>query len=51
LLNGVKGTPRRPTISSPVNPTHVTHVSIDNETGKYTVCLHLITLDNWNARD
>ncbi|QDS71944.1 hypothetical protein FKW77_000829 [Venturia effusa] len=36
LLSGVKGTPRRPTISSPVNPTHVTHVSIDNETGKYT---------------
>lgn len=44
LLSGVKGTPRRPTISSPVNPTHVTHVSIDNETGKYTVCLHLDAL-------
>lgn len=44
LLSGVKGTPRRPTISSPVNPTHVTHVSIDNETGKYTVCLLLDAL-------
>lgn len=44
LLSGVKGTPRRPTISSPVNPTHVTHVSIDNETGKYTVCSHLVTI-------
>ncbi|KAF2434284.1 Pkinase-domain-containing protein [Tothia fuscella] len=36
LLNGVKGSPRRPTISTPTNPTHVTHVSIDNETGQYT---------------
>lgn len=47
LLSGVKGTPRRPTISSPVNPTHVTHVSIDNETGKYTVCLSSSTLSGF----
>jgi hypothetical protein len=31
------GSPRRPTISTPTNPMHVTHVSIDNETGDYTV--------------
>ncbi|KAF2641094.1 Pkinase-domain-containing protein [Massarina eburnea CBS 473.64] len=28
--------PRRPTISTPTNPMHVTHVSIDNETGEFT---------------
>jgi p21-activated kinase 1 len=32
------GSPRRPTISTPTNPMHVTHVSIDNETGEFTVC-------------
>ena len=37
LLNGVKSNPRRPTISTPSNPMHVTHVGIDNETGKFTV--------------
>jgi p21-activated kinase 1 len=37
LLNGVKSSPRRPTISTPSNPMHVTHVGIDNETGKFTV--------------
>lgn len=40
LLNGVKSTPRRPTISTPTNPMHVTHVGIDNETGQYTVSVH-----------
>ncbi|KAF2680896.1 Pkinase-domain-containing protein [Lentithecium fluviatile CBS 122367] len=30
------GSPRRPTISTPTNPMHVTHVSIDNETGEFT---------------
>ncbi|PVI02867.1 Pkinase-domain-containing protein [Periconia macrospinosa] len=28
--------PRRPTISTPTNPMHVTHVSIDNVTGEFT---------------
>lgn len=37
LFNGVKSSPRRPTISTPTNPTHVTHVSIDNATGQFTV--------------
>ncbi|KAF1984912.1 Pkinase-domain-containing protein [Aulographum hederae CBS 113979] len=36
LINGVFQSPRRPTISTPTNPMHVTHVSIDNETGQYT---------------
>ncbi|KAF2741841.1 Pkinase-domain-containing protein [Sporormia fimetaria CBS 119925] len=36
FVNSVLGSPRRPTISTPTNPMHVTHVSIDNETGEYT---------------
>ncbi|KAF1809721.1 Pkinase-domain-containing protein [Eremomyces bilateralis CBS 781.70] len=37
LMSGMGlGTPRRPTISTPTNPMHVTHVSIDNETGQFT---------------
>jgi p21-activated kinase 1 len=38
FVNSMLGSPRRPTISTPTNPMHVTHVSIDNETGEYTVC-------------
>jgi len=37
FVNSMLGSPRRPTISTPTNPMHVTHVSIDNETGEYTV--------------
>jgi hypothetical protein len=37
FMSGLVGSPRRPTISTPTNPMHVTHVSIDNETGAYTV--------------
>lgn len=37
LVNGLSNSPRRPTISTPSNPMHVTHVSIDNETGQFTV--------------
>ncbi|MBE7180724.1 MAG: hypothetical protein INR71_05875, partial [Terriglobus roseus] len=41
LINGMSSSPRRPTISTPSNPMHVTHVSIDNETGQYMVCTTL----------
>jgi len=42
LINGMGiGGTRRPTISTPTNPMHVTHVGIDNETGEYTVRCHL----------
>lgn len=37
FMNSMLGSPRRPTISTPTNPMHVTHVSIDNETGEFTV--------------
>jgi len=32
--------PRRPAISAPENPVHVTHVGYDQETGEFTVSLH-----------
>lgn len=37
FMSSMLGSPRRPTISTPTNPMHVTHVSIDNQTGEYTV--------------
>ncbi|EMD64487.1 hypothetical protein GGP41_006888 [Bipolaris sorokiniana] len=36
FMSSMLGSPRRPTISTPTNPMHVTHVSIDNQTGEYT---------------
>ncbi|KAJ4407914.1 signal transducing kinase of the PAK [Didymella pomorum] len=36
FMSNMLGSPRRPTISTPTNPMHVTHVSIDNETGEFT---------------
>ncbi|KAF1850225.1 Pkinase-domain-containing protein [Cucurbitaria berberidis CBS 394.84] len=36
FVSSMLGSPRRPTISTPTNPMHVTHVSIDNETGEFT---------------
>jgi hypothetical protein len=37
LFKSSPSTSRRPTISAPSNATHITHVGIDNETGKFTV--------------
>lgn len=37
FMSSLVSSPRRPTISTPTNPMHVTHVSIDNETGEFTV--------------
>ncbi|KAF2123934.1 Pkinase-domain-containing protein [Dothidotthia symphoricarpi CBS 119687] len=36
FMSNMLGSPRRPTISTPTNPMHVTHVSIDNATGEFT---------------
>ncbi|OSS47036.1 hypothetical protein B5807_09853 [Epicoccum nigrum] len=36
FVSNMLGSPRRPTISTPTNPMHVTHVSIDNQTGEFT---------------
>ena len=37
FMNNLVGTPRKPTISAPGNPVHVTHVGYDQETGEFTV--------------
>lgn len=37
FVNNLVGTPRKPTISAPENPVHVTHVGYDQETGEFTV--------------
>ncbi len=37
FMNSMLGSPRRPPISAPENPVHVTHVGYDNETGQFTV--------------
>lgn len=42
FMNNLVGTPRKPTISAPENPVHVTHVGYDQNTGEFTVCLSLL---------
>lgn len=37
FVNNLVGTPKRPAISAPENPVHVTHVGYDQETGEFTV--------------
>lgn len=49
FMNSLVGSPRRPTISTPTNPMHVTHVSIDNETGLYTVCCRASLLASFHV--
>lgn len=39
LMSSLVGAPRKPTISAPENPVHVTHVGYDQETGEFTVSL------------
>lgn len=37
FMNNLVGSPRRPNISAPENPVHVTHVGYDPESGEFTV--------------
>lgn len=37
LMNSIVGSPRRPAISAPENPVHVTHVGFNYDTGEFTV--------------
>lgn len=46
FMNNLVGTPRKPTISAPENPVHVTHVGYDQNTGEFTVRL----LRVWQTR-
>ena len=38
IFNNVLGSPKGMKISAPENPVHVTHVGLDKETGRFTVC-------------
>lgn len=40
MISSLVGTPRKPTISAPENPVHVTHVGYDQETGEFTVSIY-----------
>lgn len=37
FMNNLVGAPKKPMISAPENPVHVTHVGYDQETGEFTV--------------
>jgi p21-activated kinase 1 len=50
FMDKLGGTPKRPAISAPENPVHVTHVGYDQETGEFTVgqsfaCSYSLSLD------
>jgi p21-activated kinase 1 len=38
FVSGLVGSPKKPIISAPENPVHVTHVGYDSATGQFTVC-------------
>ncbi len=38
FMNSLVGSPKKPLISAPENPVHVTHVGYDSTTGQFTVC-------------
>lgn len=42
FMTSLVGSPKKPTISAPENPVHVTHVGYDSSTGQFTVSLHLV---------
>lgn len=42
FVNSLVGSPRRPNISAPENPVHVTHVGYNYDTGEFTVSHHLL---------
>jgi p21-activated kinase 1 len=37
FMNSLVGSPKKPVISAPENPVHVTHVGYDSSTGQFTV--------------
>lgn len=41
FMTSLVGTPKKPLISFPENPVHVTHVGYDSTTGQFTVCRFL----------
>lgn len=43
FMTSLVGSPKKPTISAPENPVHVTHVGYDSSTGQFTVSLPLFS--------
>lgn len=43
FMNSLVGSPKKPLISAPENPVHVTHVGYDSNTGQFTVCFHAMS--------
>ena len=43
FMNSLVGSPKKPLISAPENPVHVTHVGYDSTTGQFTVRLFLVS--------
>jgi hypothetical protein len=39
FMNSLVGSPKKPVISAPENPVHVTHVGYDSSTGQFTVSI------------
>lgn len=46
LVNSLVGSQKKPTISAPENPVHVTHVGYDSSTGQFTVSRSLPSLSS-----
>jgi p21-activated kinase 1 len=44
FVNSLVGSPKKPIISAPENPVHVTHVGYDSNTGQFTVSSHFTCL-------
>jgi p21-activated kinase 1 len=44
FMNSLVGSPKKPVISAPENPVHVTHVGYDSSTGQFTVSLSVFLL-------
>lgn len=45
LMSTLVGSPKKPIISAPENPVHVTHVGYDSSTGQFTVCTYSFVFD------
>ena len=44
FMNSLVGSPKKPVISAPENPVHVTHVGYDSSTGQFTVSISMPSL-------
>lgn len=47
FMTSLVGSPKKPTISAPENPVHVTHVGYDSSTGQFTVSRLMPCVVNW----